>query len=486
MGGKWCYLCDLRPDDWSQLEHGAGNPWTLSRMKRRIEQIESLVLKDKPVNRRGCVEEPLFSVFEPSDYIPPCLHIMMGAYNDALKSLLLYIDIRHEKVPIVEIAARQESWKARVKLEAAQKELDDFLAGLSNQIEERRDEIRLLEDQKQLENPPGQGMRKYVYNQEQKRVISVQIGFLKEEIKQLESGEKERKALIESLGREAEAALKVYEQHRKQRNAVDSEVRQKIERLLADNGVDRGAHHGGDLTGVSCLKLEQNILEIMDGMKEILKSAPGVTTELKEEIDEQLESYELHFLLLSQLFSLARTEKRVFKGDLARKQELLQSLRTTISLVNSSTHRLGLSMKTVKRHVSDDHLVSFISHLDGIAEYQEDWLEQIHQSYKKFNARAKIRNKETSSRFEIKLEAIRNNVAVAEAGQRMWTATKRNFNAGRERLPASFALQRARRKRREEAIERATSLFAEKPHLLNAHAFGIEEYNRSLEENATP
>jgi hypothetical protein len=52
---------------------------------------------------------------------------------------------------------------------------------------------------------------------------------------------------------------------------------------------------------------------------------------------------------------------------------------------------------------------------DGVAKYQEDWLEQIHQSYKKFNARAKIRNKETSSRFEIQLEAIRNNLSVVAA-----------------------------------------------------------------------
>jgi hypothetical protein len=96
MGGRWCYLCDLHPEDWCELIHRNGNPWTLSRMRRRIEQIENKSMRDKPVNRRGCIEETLFDVFEPSDYIPPCLHIMMGAFNDAINGMLSYIDIRRE------------------------------------------------------------------------------------------------------------------------------------------------------------------------------------------------------------------------------------------------------------------------------------------------------------------------------------------------------------------------------------------------------
>jgi hypothetical protein len=65
--------------------------------------------------------------------------------------------------------------------------------------------------------------------------------------------------------------------------------------------------------------------------------------------------------------------------------------------VNRSTERLGLSMRTVKRHICNDHLVHFILCHDGIAEYLEDWLEQIHQTYKKFSNRADFRDKKAIS-----------------------------------------------------------------------------------------
>jgi hypothetical protein len=474
-------LCDLHPEDWCELIHRNGNPWTLSRMRRRIEQIENKSMRDKPVNRRGCIEETLFDVFEPSDYIPPCLHIMMGAFNDAINGMLSYIDIRHEQLPIREFNARNAYWKAKSTVDKAQKELDDFRTVLNMQLQERKDEIDQLEQLRQLQNPPGFRGRKYVYNQEQKRDMAIQIGFLKEEINNLEKGETIRKDRIDKMKDTTDSALKTYKEMRKQRKAVDSEVRQKIERLLAANGVDRGAHHGGDLTGVACLKLEQNILDFIDGLKDILKSAPGVTDTIRTEVDDQLESYEIHFLLLSRLFSTVRTEKAVFKTNPGRKQEILNDLGTTISLVNQSTKRLGLSMKTVKRHICDDHLVTYINRHEGIAEFQEDWLEQIHQSYKRFVSRAKIRDKATAASFEVRLDSTRNNTFVTAAGKRVFNATKRKFRKDRNNVSASFSQQQARRKRRDEAVTRATALFLEKPALPNAHTLGIEDVQTIVE-----
>jgi hypothetical protein len=73
----------------------------------------------------------------------------------------------------------------------------------------------------------------------------------------------------------------------------------------------------------------------MADIKDILLSIEN-TTVSPEEVQEQLESYEIHFLLLSKVFSLSRTEKNIFK-DPTWKAEILDDLTNTISLLNRST-----------------------------------------------------------------------------------------------------------------------------------------------------
>jgi hypothetical protein len=301
-----------------------------------------------------------------------------------------------------------------------------------------------------------------------------------EEIQELENGEKKREQVIEPLKSARDEAFKEYKEIRKRRKTVDSEIRQNVEQILIQNGVDRAACHGGELTGVACRALEENIVDIIDDIKKVLKATPDISDELEREIDSQLESYELHFLLISRIFSLARAKKADLKHDNTKKQ-LLTDLKRTIELVNRSTERLGLSMRTVKRHICDDHLVHFILCHDGIAEYLEDWLEQIHQTYKKFSNRADFRDKKKRSAFETKLEAISHNIDVRAAGDSMLERTKRNFKKERS-LPATFSKQLARKKRRELAVQRAETLFKEKPVLLDGHAIGIKGFVDILQE----
>jgi hypothetical protein len=124
-------------------------------------------------------------------------------------------------------------------------------------------------------------------------------------------------------------------------------------------------------------------------------------------------------------------------------------------------------MRTPKRHICDDHLVGFIDTHDGIAEYVEDWLEQIHQTYKKISSRGKIRSKETKGYYESKQEAIRLNVGVIEAGKVMVERTKRSFRHERtDQMSAAERQKQARKERRAAAVERAEILFATKPILL--------------------
>lgn len=264
---------------------------------------------------------------------------------------------------------------------------------------------------------------------------------------------------------------------RKERKTTDSVIRQKIESILAKHGVDRGACHGGELTGVACRILENNIIPIMMDIKEVLLSIE-TTTVPPEEVQDQLESYEIHFLLLSKVFSLARTESNIFK-DPRRKAEILDNLTKTITLLNWSTFRLGLSMRTVKRHICSDHLVQFVDVHNGIADYLEDWLEQTHQTYKALNSKAKIRDTKKKAVYEIKQQTIRQNDRVVEAGRGMYEMTRRDFKKERCNITKSEVDRIVRCQRRDEAVERARHLFQNKPSLPTGSVLAMEEVGHS-------
>ena len=80
------------------------------------------------------------------------------------------------------------------------------------------------------------------------------------------------------------------------REVKNPKIRQTIDRCLKDHGVDRGASHGGDFTGVACLILEDRIDDIIEEIESILLEYGN---EKEEEIKQICKSYRLHFLLSS-------------------------------------------------------------------------------------------------------------------------------------------------------------------------------------------
>lgn len=110
-----------------------------------------------------------------------------------------------------------------------------------------------------------------------------------------------------------------------------------------------------------------------------------------EEVDDYIEAFEVHFLLVSHMFSTAGTPAHELtrRSDLTK---LVKELEEVTPLVDRSTERLALSKRTPKRHIFSHHLIPMIMQHGGIAEYHEDWLEQVHQLEKSLDARAKRRD----------------------------------------------------------------------------------------------
>jgi hypothetical protein len=225
MDGHWCYLCDLSPNEWSKLDHTEGRPWTLTRMEDTISKISNDELKNIPQNRRGCVAKSLMDVFEPFDFILPCLHMMMGAFNDALKGLLKYIDIRHKLVSAAKSIKRDSYWKAESMLTNATDSLHRFEEEYHQQVQTKGDQIKQLEEKRKV-MVVSEGRRKYVYSKDEKMAFKMQESFLKLKIQELEDTKKEKIANVEQLKLVRDQAKAELIKERKQQKATDRSVQE--------------------------------------------------------------------------------------------------------------------------------------------------------------------------------------------------------------------------------------------------------------------
>ena len=101
----------------------------------------------------------------------------------------------------------------------------------------------------------------------------------------------------------------------------------------------------------------------------------------------------------------------------------------------------------------------------SIAEYMEDWVEQLHQKYKKSISRGKIRDLVKLAIYQIKADSIAINPRVmerkkeiAEQNRRKFKEKSTYFSSERTQL-----LQAERRQQRLDAVVEAKTLFDQHP-----------------------
>lgn len=190
-------------------------------------------------------------------------------------------------------------------------------------------------------------------------------------------------------------------------------------------------------------------------IKTILKANPESTVS-NQEIDEFLGALEIHFQLLGALFSIAWTLRAVMK---IRKKELLERFQKVAWQVNLSTRILGLSMKIVKRHVGTAHLALQMDLYVGVGEYMEDWLEQIHQFYKRFKGRGKMRDKARQADYQCGQEKLQHNNGIARVKTEMYHDTARKSSESQQAtLLAEESRRVGRHHRRVMAIQKADDI----------------------------
>ncbi|CAJ1955391.1 unnamed protein product [Cylindrotheca closterium] len=351
MSPHHCYLCDCPKKDFQHFEHDKGSRMTLAIVAGLREDVASGKVRQKDIaaNRKGCKRPPLFTVFEPWEIIIPCLHVMIGLFNDGFKSFMNYVDVRHEQdIPESEKVARAEYYDALTELKIREQELASFkvdsdlpLLQLEIQTESYTEmKAKQVGNTGQFLNPKDQ---RPLFGHWIKRSKEDQASILKN-IKELDKGCAAQKTATKAK----QTALKQEEDKRK---ISTQKIRKFIDQVLKKHGVDRGHSHGGDFNGVACLMFEDRVEEIFDEIKKVLLvEGNGHAAEIKE----VYESYKLHFCLLSHMFSLVQTQKWI-PNDPKMKASILLKMKEVIPLVDRSTERLGISMAKPKRHVFSDH-----------------------------------------------------------------------------------------------------------------------------------
>jgi hypothetical protein len=172
----------------------------------------------------------------------------------------------------------------------------------------------------------------------------------------------------------AKTLKKELESEEKEFPMVSRAIRAVIEQdYLKPNGVDRAAHHGGDLTGPSVRNLMSKADVIFGGIKDMLLSKNlGVPD---AEIIDRCERTATCLTLFDGLFSsVYKTTEQInldFEGTLAEARDFAKK-------AMAAWRSLGLSV-TLKGHLVDDHVCWQICLYHGIGDYNEEFVERLHQ-----------------------------------------------------------------------------------------------------------
>ena len=381
--------------------------------------------------------------------------VMIGIFNYIFNDLTNYIAARVEQTPEELDAAmglvyeKELTWIAKKEERMAWEEREgEELADLENQLVT----LTEMKNERDENNKLVQTVQERKELTQEIAICKSQAKVLKQQLEKFDDMVKQAKSEVASAEKELNEVKKKI---KKERNRDWQLVRDAIERIFAQAGADRGASHGGDFEGVGILKMLRNIDTIFDSIQEELLQVPK-TQRLasNDEIRERLDTYKQTCLLFDYIFSLARLPK----NDLSEEKILL--LEKLIPMALKRWNQLQLSKEMPKVH-GLQHLVEQIRRFHGIAEYLEDWIEQMHQFVKQFDARAKIRDLKKATELQSYLENLATIPGVVAFEKEVIQKIKRNFKVSQDaNQTVEGRWLEERQAKRQRAVEREEALAA--------------------------
>jgi hypothetical protein len=127
MSTAWCPWCILSKVQWSASNHKPGQLWTIDNIVDICEKVDWKELSEDPELLRGFTKLPLFDLIPIQNYIVPVLHILIGVGNAVVNAIYGFVDEHIERLLKQLIVARNNINTAKINLEDAQAEHDDWI-----------------------------------------------------------------------------------------------------------------------------------------------------------------------------------------------------------------------------------------------------------------------------------------------------------------------------------------------------------------------
>jgi hypothetical protein len=393
MDKAHCHWCKLGKHQWQKCGHPLGVKWTLQELKRVAS-----TLNPTKKTENGVKSYPQLDCVEQERYMFPVLHVTLGLANRLLKDTVDYVDLVVEKTPPVLKTARGKQVEAAHKHDTIKQDISNWgiLNGptLANMLLAQGH----LEEQMAVDGELSQEEREAAILDSLS--LKLEITNFKKELTVL----KKRKTELSQSNTAAKLAVALVE---KELGRYSKPVRQELERILArDWNIKRPTWHGGDILGNECRKLMAWARLIFDQIKAFLLEKleeDGGSERAKREVTKRCDIVAKALLLFDGFLSLLRTEhKDLTPQHIEKAREYARK-----ALVVWRILRLSV---TPKCHGSEDHACDQLELLRGLADFCEDWVEQLHQLGLKNNRRTKtIRNRDRKYKLYTHWEQLSGN-----------------------------------------------------------------------------
>jgi hypothetical protein len=367
----WCPWCQLSHANWQGVGHEPGELWTLEKIGSVAEHVEATtdLIREKGVTMMA----PIWTIGI-DRYVCPPLHILLGGGNGILGDFFGWVDNRNglERLPQSLLDARANFIEAVSDVEDFKEEQTVWVMLVGPQLAQLRIE----------RNGIVSFLKRSTISEEEKTTAMEEKEMVAQQIKELVQ---DKKAIDESLKYVRDAAReqkKELEREEKEFPMACRAIRAVIEQdYLKPHGVDRAAHHGGDLTGPSVRNLMSKSEVIFGGIKEFLlsKTLLPQQAEIIDRCDRTATCLTLFDGLFSCIYKTTEQVDEDFDGAMAEVKEY------AIKAI-AAWRSLGLSV-TLKAHCSEDHVCDQIRNFHGIGDYNEEFVERLHQDGVRTNKR---------------------------------------------------------------------------------------------------
>jgi hypothetical protein len=397
MDKAHCHWCKLPSARWQTYGHAPGSKWILEELKRVAGTITPTKRSQNKVKNYPQLDCVLLE-----RYIFPVLHVTLGLANRLLKHTIDYANLVVERTPEVLQTARILQIEAVHKYAAMKQEIADWGIRDGPTLMNMYLAQGRLDEQIKVEGELTEAEREAAILDAAS--LKLEVAFFKKELSAL------KKQKTELSQRNTAAKVEVAKVE-KELGKYSKPIRQGLEQILGRHwNIKRPSWHGGGILGNECWKLMAWSRLIFEQIKAFLLDQleeDGGSELAKTEVRKRCDIVATALLLFDGFLSLVRAEHKYLTP-----QHITKAREEYAAKAVAVWQIMELSV-TPKCHASEDHACDQLEFLKGLADFCEDWVEQLHQLGLKNNRRMKtIRNQDRKYKLYTQWEQLSGNQEV--------------------------------------------------------------------------